>query len=141
MVTMLTARHRAGFTLLELLVVLVILGMLAAYVAPRYFGQVGKSEVRVAHVQMDALSKALDAYRADVGRYPTTQQGLRVLFERPPNLSRWQGPYLKKAVPDDPWGNPYGYAMPGANGLDYSLSSFGRDGRVGGTGEDADLAL
>lgn len=131
----------SGFTLLELLVVLVILGMLAAYVAPRYFSQIGKSEVKVAQAQMDALGKALDTYRLDVGHYPTTEQGLAVLYDRPVNEPRWQGPYLKKMVPADPWGHPYQYAMPGKNGADYDLFSFGKDGKPGGSGEDADIAL
>lgn len=94
-----------GFTLLELLVVMVIIGLLAGYVGPRFFSQIGKSEVQTAKAQMDALGKALDQYRVDVGRYPTTEQGLQVLTTAPPGETRWQGPYLKKAVPPDPWGS------------------------------------
>src|SRR5512147_1321328 len=97
----------AGFTLLELLVVIVIIGLLAGYVAPRYFSQVGKSEVQVAKVQIDALEKALDQYRLDTRKYPTTEQGLQALVARPANEPDWNGPYLKKTVPPDPWGRPY----------------------------------
>lgn len=127
-----------GFTLLELLVVIVIIGLLAGYVAPRYFGQIGKSEVGVARAQIDALGKALDQYRLDVGSYPATEAGLDALVTPPPNLPKWSGPYLRKAVPPDPWGNPYQYRYPGEHG-EYDLLSFGKDGRPGGTGEAADL--
>jgi general secretion pathway protein G len=128
----------AGFTLLELLVVMVIIGMLAGFVAPRYFSQVGKSEVKAARAQMDALEKALDQYRLDVGRYPNTEQGLVALVEKPANEPRWDGPYLKRAVPLDPWGNPYVMTSPGQHG-DIDLVSYGKDGQPGGTGEAADL--
>ncbi|MGN6525769.1 MAG: type II secretion system major pseudopilin GspG [Burkholderiaceae bacterium] len=127
-----------GFTLLELLVVIVIIGMLAGLVAPRYFEQVGKSNSKIAKAQIDALEKALDAYRLDVGAYPTTEQGLEALNTRPQNLEKWSGPYLKKAVPPDPWGAPYVYKSPGDHG-DYDLLSYGKDGQPGGTGEAADV--
>ncbi len=127
-----------GFTLLELLVVMVIIGLLAGYVGPRFFGQIGKSEVKVARAQLDALQKALDQYRIDVGHYPATEQGLLALRERPADESRWAGPYLSKAVPKDPWGHEYQYKAPGEHG-EYDLLSFGHDGRPGGEGEDADL--
>lgn len=127
-----------GFTLMELLVVVVIIGLLASFVAPRYFSQVGKSEVQVARAQLDALEKALDQYRLDMRRYPSTEQGLSALLEKPPADSRWNGPYLKKALPVDPWGRPYVYRAPGSKG-DFDLVSYGRDGRAGGDGEDADL--
>jgi general secretion pathway protein G len=97
---------KAGFTLLELLVVIVIIGLLAGYVAPRYFAQVGKSEVKVTQAQIDGFGKALDQYRLDTGHYPTTEQGLAALMERPSNEAKWDGLYLKKAVPLDPWGKP-----------------------------------
>lgn len=129
--------HR-GFTLLELLVVVAIIGLLAGYVGPKYFNQIGKAEVKAARAQIDALDKALDQYRLDVGRYPTTEQGLNALMARPSGISRWAGPYLKKDVPVDPWGKPYAYKSPGNHG-EYDLSSFGRDGRSGGVGEDADI--
>ena len=127
-----------GFTLLELLVVLVILGLLAGYVAPRYFSQVGKSEVKTARAQIDALEKALDQYRIDTGRYPSTEQGLAALNAKPADEAKWDGPYLKKAVPDDPWGKPYQYRMPGEHG-EIDLFSFGRDGAPGGSGDGADV--
>jgi general secretion pathway protein G len=131
-------RVHAGFTLLELLVVLVIIGLLVGYVAPRFFSQVGKSEVKVARAQIKSLEDALDQYRLDVGHYPTTDQGLAALNAQPAGEVRWQGPYLRKAVPNDPWGNPYQYQAPGGHG-EYDLSSLGKDGQPGGTGEAADI--
>lgn len=127
-----------GFTLLELLVVLVILGLLAGYVAPKYFSQVGKSEVKTARAQIDALEKALDQYRIDTGRYPNAEQGLAALNAKPADEPRWDGPYLKKAVPVDPWGKPYQYRNPGERG-EIDLFSFGRDGQPGGDGDGADI--
>jgi general secretion pathway protein G len=118
-----------GFTLLELLVVIVIIGLLAGYVAPRYFSQVGKSEIQVAKAQIESFEKALDQYRLDNRRYPTSQEGLDAIR-----------PYLKKAVPNDPWGRPYVYRSPGDRG-DFELLSHGRDGKAGGTGDDADIVL
>ncbi len=132
--------RRGGFTLLELLVVVAIIGLLAGYVAPRYFGQVGKSEVATAKAQIDALEKALDQYRLDTGRYPVTELGLAALVSRPPNEPRWAGPYLRKDVPLDPWGKPYRYRAPGEQGRDFDLVSYGKDGQPGGSGEDADLS-
>ncbi len=131
--------HRQfGFTLLELLVVMVIIGLLAAYVGPKYFAQIGKSEVKTAKAQIVAMEKALDQYRLDTGHYPSTEQGLASLVTRPSNETKWDGPYLTKAVPNDPWGNPYVYKSPGDHG-DLDLLSYGRDGRPGGDGEDADI--
>src|SRR5688500_4041288 len=127
-----------GFTLLELLVVVVIIGLLAGFVAPRYFGQVGKSEVNAAKAQIDALEKALDQYRLDTGRYPSNELGLKALVERPASEPKWNGPYLKKSVPLDPWGKAYLYKIPGQKG-DFDLVSLGRDGQPGGSGEDADI--
>ena len=132
------AGRDAGFTLLELLVVMVIIGLLAAYVAPRYFAQVGKSEVRTTQAQIVALRNALDTYRLDTGQYPTTEQGLNALMVRPQGNTKWTGPYLQKAVPADPWGRPYQYKSPGEHG-DFDLFSFGRDGQAGGSGEAADI--
>ena len=127
-----------GFTLLELLVVMVIIGLLAGYVGPRFFSQIGKSEVNTARAQIDAFEKALDQYRLDVGRYPSAEQGLPALMAAPAGASRWQGPYLRKAVPADPWGNPYRYRQPGEHG-EYDLFSYGADGQPGGEGTNADI--
>jgi general secretion pathway protein G len=127
-----------GFTLLELLVVVVIIGLLASYVAPKYFSQIGKSEVQVARAQIDAFEKALDQYRLDTRRYPTTEQGLKALVERPASEAQWNGPYLRKAVPLDPWGRPYVYRVPGSKG-EYDVVSYGKDGQPGGAGENADI--
>jgi len=136
--TMYIKYQESGFTLLELLVVMVIIGLLAGYVAPKYMAQVGKSEVKVAKAQIDSFEKALDQYRLEVGHYPTQQQGLQALVVRPSEEPKWGGPYLRKGVPLDPWGNPYIYKIPGDNS-EFDLLSFGKDGRSGGSGEDADL--
>ena len=131
-------RSNRGFTLLELLVVIVIIGLLASLVAPKYFNQIGKSNVKIAKAQIDALEKALDQYRLDVGAYPSTEAGLTALTAKPQTLDRWQGPYLKKPAPADPWGRAYQYKSPGDHG-DYDLYSFGADGQAGGSGEAADV--
>ena len=134
-----TRRHRqSGFTLLELLVVMVIIGLLAGFVGPRFFAQIGKSEVKTARAQIDALGKALDQYRLDVGRYPSSEEGLAALNERPGSENKWSGPYLKKGVPLDPWGLAYVYRSPGENG-EYDLLSYGKDRQPGGAGEAEDL--
>ena len=132
------ARLRRGFTLLELLVVVVIIGLLASLVGPRYFGQIGKSNVTIARDQIDSFVKALDGYRLDVGAYPTTEQGLGALTVRPDGTDKWNGPYLSKAPPADPWGRPYHYKSPGEHG-DYDLFTYGADGQPGGTGENVDV--
>ena len=134
------ARGARGFTLLELLVVIVIIGLLAAYVGPKYFAQLGKSEVTVAKAQIEAFEKSLDTYRLDVGRYPTTEEGLGALLGAPPAAgTRWNGPYLKKAVPLDPWGHAYQYRAPGSKG-EYDIVSMGKDGQPGGSGDNADIS-
>jgi general secretion pathway protein G len=134
-------RISAGFTLLELLVVVAIIGLLAAYVGPRYVSQLGKSEVTAARTQIEALARALESYRLDNGNYPSSETGLSALRNRPTNLPRWNGPYLQKDVPVDPWGHPYFYRLTSVagSGRDFELLSFGRDGRPGGSGEDADI--
>jgi len=133
-------RRRGGFTLLELLVVIVIIGLLAAYVGPKYFSQLGKSEVTVARAQIEAFDKSLDTYRLDVGRYPNAEEGLNALMAAPPSAgAKWNGPYLKKGVPLDPWGNAYQYRSPGSRG-EYEIVSLGKDGQPGGTGDNADIS-
>ena len=127
-----------GFTLLELLVVIVIIGLLAAYVGPKYFSQLGKSEVTMAKAQINSFEKALDTYRLDIGRYPNTEEGMNALLVAPPTVgARWNGPYLPK-VPSDPWGHPYQYKAPGAR-AEFEITSLGRDGQPGGSGDDADI--
>lgn len=133
-------RRDGGFTLLELLVVIVIIGLLAAYVGPKYFSQLGKSQVTIARAQIEAFEKSLDTYRLDIGRYPTSEEGLGALMSAPPAVApKWNGPYLKKGIPQDPWGHPYLYRSPGSKG-EYEIVSTGRDGQPGGAGEDADVS-
>lgn len=127
-----------GFTLLELLVVMVIIGLLAGYVGPKYFNQLGKSEVKAARAQLNALEKALNVYRLDTGHYPDQQAGLAALMTAPSNEPKWQGPYLEKNIPLDPWGQAYVYRIPGEK-REFDLISYGRDGRPGGTDENADI--
>ena len=131
-------KRRAGFTLIELLVVMLILGLLAALVGPKLFGKVGKAKIRAAKAQISLIEDALDAFRLDVGRYPTTEEGLQALVEQPSGVTKWDGPYLKKKVPKDPWGHDYVYKCPGEHG-DYDLYSLGADGEEGGEGENADI--
>jgi general secretion pathway protein G len=135
------ARGDMGFTLLELLVVMVIIGLLASYVAPRFFDQVGKSEIKATRAQLDAFDKALGTYRLDTGRYPSTDQGLKALVDRPADEPKWSGPYLAKALPADPWGHAYVYRQPGEQGHDYELLSYGKDGQRGGSAENADISV
>ncbi|HEX2189345.1 MAG TPA: type II secretion system major pseudopilin GspG [Longimicrobiaceae bacterium] len=136
-------RSRAGFTLIEILVVILVLGVLAALVAPNVFQHVGASRTTAAKSQLELVGAALDAYRLDNDSYPSSEQGLGALLTAPagsPAPRNWRGPYLKKSVPADPWGSPYVYRSPGADPKhDYELLSWGRDGKEGGTGEDADI--
>lgn len=135
--------RRAGFTLIEILVVIAVISILAALVAPNVFQHVGSAKDAAARSQIEMLGAALDAYRLDNGRYPTSSQGLDALWQVPtaePRPSNWRGPYLRKAVPLDPWGNPYVYASPGeSNPRGYDLVSLGADGMPGGEGDDADI--
>src|SRR5512140_1241265 len=131
-------QRQAGFTLIELMVVMFILGLLAMLVAPRLMGRVGKAKQNTAQTQIQMLATSLDLFHLDVGRYPTDEEGLKVLYGRPENLPTWSGPYLDKPVPKDPWGRDYVYKNPGEHGP-YDLSSLGADGQVGGEGENADI--
>ena len=131
-----------GFTLLELLIVLLIIGLLTGIVGPRFMSQMNRSETTTARAQIDALSKAVQAYRIDMGRYPGNDVGLKALVQ-PPADPRWHGPYLNSItngeIPLDPWGSPYVYRSPGAQGRDFDILSYGRDRAPGGTGDDADI--
>jgi general secretion pathway protein G len=131
-------RREGGFTLIELMIVLFILGLLAALVAPRLMGRLGKAKQKTAQAQIQLLATALDLFHLDVGRYPTTEEGLKALREKPENLPAWGGPYLDKAVPNDPWTRPYVYKSPGEHGP-YDLYSQGADGADGGEGENQDI--
>jgi general secretion pathway protein G len=128
-----------GFTLIELLVVIIIIGLLAALVGPRFFGKVGGAKLKAAKAQIEMFGTALDTFRLDIGRYPTTEEGLKALRERPAGVeSAWEGPYLPKEIPNDPWGTPYIYRSPGEHG-DYDLISLGLDKAEGGEGENQDV--
>ncbi len=131
-------RDHRGFTLIELLVVMVIVGLLAALVGPRLFPKLGKGRQSAAKAQIALLGQALDQMRLDSGRYPTTQEGLSALTAKPSGGENWDGPYLTKGLPNDPWGKPYAYQCPGTHG-EYDLYSYGRDGMQGGEGEDKDV--
>ncbi len=130
--------NQQGFTLLELLVVMVIIGLLVSYVGPRYFNQLGKSEVKAAKAQINAFEKALDVYRLDNGAYPDQQLGLNALVAAPQGATKWHGPYLQKNIPNDPWDHPYIYRIPGEK-AEFDILSYGADGRPGGTEENADI--
>lgn len=127
-----------GFTLIELLVVLAILTLLAGLVGPRVLGQLGGAKAKTAGVQIADLDKSLELFKLDVGRYPTTEEGLEALVKRPGSVNGWAGPYLKGGVPSDPWGHPYRYTSPGPNG-GIEILSLGSDGAPGGEGEAADI--
>lgn len=131
-----------GFTLIEMLVVLVIIGLLASLVGPKLFGKVDSSKVQTAQTQVKMLKGALESMRLDIGRFPTTTEGLTLLNTQPQDeklRGHWRGPYLDSDVPEDPWGMPYQYSTPGANGQPFALYSFGADGKSGGEGLDADV--
>lgn len=134
----------AGFTLLEMLVVLVIIGLLAGLVGPRLFTKVDQSKITTAQTQVKLLRGAIENVRLDIGRYPTVDEGLSLLAKAPADAAlaaRWKGPYLDDTVPQDPWGHPYQYALPGANSQPFALYSLGADGRIGGEGDARDLGV
>ena len=131
-------REEKGFTLIELMIVIIIIGLLAALVGPRLWGKVSMAKQKAAKAQIELFGTALDSMRLDMGRYPTTEEGLKALREKPSGMENWKGPYLPKEVPSDPWGKPYVYKAPGENG-DYDLISYGLDGTQGGEGENEDV--
>jgi general secretion pathway protein G len=131
-------RRECGFTLIEILIVIIIIGMLAALVGPKLFGKVSAAKLKAAKAQIELFGTALDAFRLDVGRYPTTEEGLKALREMPSGVTGWQGPYLPKEIPADPWARAYVYKSPGDHG-DYDLFSYGLDGSEGGQGENQDV--
>ncbi|MDG2305475.1 MAG: type II secretion system major pseudopilin GspG [Candidatus Binatia bacterium] len=133
--------RESGFTLIELLVVLVIIGLLATLVAPNFIGQSEKAKPKTARVQLENLRNALDMFQLDVGRYPSTQEGLEALRGRPSTAARWSGPYLRDELPFDPWGNSYFYRSPGEGGSGYDIGSHGSDGRSGGGETGADIVI
>jgi general secretion pathway protein G len=131
-------RREKGFTLIEILVVIIIIGLLAALVGPRLFGKVSTAKLGAAKAQIELFGTALDTFRLDVGKYPTTEEGLKALREKPSGVEGWNGPYLPKEIPLDPWKRPYIYKSPGEHG-DYDLISHGLDGAEGGEGENQDV--
>lgn len=134
-------QFKKAFTLVELLVVIVIIALLSSLVAPKIFGKLDNAKVKTAYAQMQMLSQALDSFRLDVGRYPTTQEGLKVLWAKDSSIKGWDGPYLPKAVKKDPWKNPYYYKSPGKNSEPYDLYDLGSDGKKGGSNDAKDLSV
>lgn len=137
-------RKYSGFTLIEMLVVLVIIGLLAGLVGPKLFTKVDSSKIQTAQTQVKMLKGALETLRLDIGRFPAQEEGLAMLSETPKDeklKAKWKGPYLDEVLPQDPWGNPYQYSTPGANGQPFALYSFGADGKKGGEGNDADIGM
>ena len=127
-----------GFTLVELIVVVIIIGLLAGLVLPQFIRQEEKAKLRTTKAQIELFGTALDTFRLDVGRYPTTDEGLQALRQKPGGLERWDGPYLRKDLPLDPWSKPYAYRSPGEHGP-YDIESYGADGTPGGDGDNRDI--
>jgi general secretion pathway protein G len=139
-----TPHSNRGFTLIEMLVVMVLIGLLAGLVGPKLFGRVDSSKVQTAAAQIKMLKGSIETFHLDVGRFPTQAEGLTALNQSPTEdraRARWRGPYLDQDLPDDPWGTPYVYSVPGANGRPFALYSFGADGKRGGEGTDADIGI
>ncbi|MEA3521874.1 MAG: type II secretion system major pseudopilin GspG [Campylobacterota bacterium] len=134
-------KKRSAFTLVELLVVIIIIALLSSLVAPKFFGKLDDAKVKTAVAQMGMLSTALDGFRLDVGRYPSTEEGLAILWLKESSLKGWNGAYLPKKVEADPWGNPYNYAAPGKDKNEYDLYSYGADGKSGGDDDKADISV
>jgi len=132
---------KKAFTLIELLVVIVIIALLSSIVAPRLFGRVDDAKIKTTQAQMEILSAQLDSFKLDVGRYPTTEEGIQVLWAKSSEIESWNGPYLKKPIKGDAWNKPYIYKFPGSNGNDYDLLSLGADGEVGGEDDKADISV
>lgn len=140
--TMWIINNKSGFTLLEMLVVLVIIGMLAGLVGPRMFGRVDESKIKTAKIQIKMLKGCLETMRLDINRFPTESEGLALLFHAPSDKTMkalWKGPYVDEEIPADPWNKPYQYAVPGKDGQPFALYSLGSDGKIAGTGNDADI--
>jgi len=131
-------KNQAGFTLVELIVVVIIIGLLAGLVVPQFIKQEEKVTAKAAKAQIELFGTALDTFRLDVGRYPTSQEGMAALMQKPGGVDRWDGPYLKKDLPPDPWGKPYVYKSPGDHGV-YDIISYGADGAPGGDGNNRDI--
>ena len=131
-------KNQAGFTLVELIVVVIIIGLLAGLVVPQFIRQEEKATAKAAKAQIELFGTALDTYRLDVGRYPTSQEGMAALMQKPGGVDRWDGPYLRKDLPPDPWGKPYVYKSPGDHGV-YDIISYGADGAPGGDGNNRDI--
>jgi len=132
-------KRERGFSLIELIIVLVILGLLAAVVGPKVYDKLARGKAEIAKIQIKEIEAALQLFSFEIGRYPNSNEGLEALIRNPGNMESWKGPYLNKAeLPNDPWGKPYVYRCPGQHG-DYDLFSYGPDGVEGGDGENADI--